>query len=147
VDRLRYRRTLAAHLWWGGVATSAVLMAGLPVCGLLRGGDGVAGFAAGVGLVVASNTLSSALFAWSLKVARWLVLPLGLTTYVSKFAAIIALLVALDGTNWAGVAPLGIGMIVSAVAWSAAQIVWIVRTGLPQPAGSSGIPACQPRKA
>ncbi|MBT8226437.1 MAG: hypothetical protein HKP61_07630 [Dactylosporangium sp.] len=118
-----------AHLRWGLAASGILLLTGAPVGFLAAGWAGVAGFAAGVGLVVASYSVSSLVIAWADSIEPALIMPFGLTTYAMKFTGLIVLLAALDDTAWRGRTALGLGLIVAAVCWSAAQVSWIVRNG------------------
>lgn len=116
------------HLRWGLLATVCLLALGLPVGWLFLGGVGALGFGCGVALVVVSYTVSGLVLAWAVGVDPALIMPFGLVTYATKFTGIVVLLAAVDASGWAGRLPMGMGIIVAAVVWSAAQIAWVVRT-------------------
>ena len=86
-------------------------------------------FAAGAGLVVASFAVSSLVVAFADWVAPPLVLPFGMITYAAKYAAMVLLLVMIGDSGWAGRVPMGIGVMVLAVGWAAAQVTWVLRRG------------------
>ena len=73
------------HLPSGLIATAVLLVVGVPVGALLRGGAGAAGAAAGVCLVAVSYVIGSVVIAWADSLDPRLVLPAGLMTYVLKF--------------------------------------------------------------
>ena len=63
---------------------------------------GAAGAAAGVGIVVASFTVSSLVIAWADSVHPTLVLPVGMFTYIVKFTAIGFAMAAVVASGWDG---------------------------------------------
>ncbi len=119
------------HLPWGLAGSLAVLVVGGVVGWLVRGGPGAAGVAAGTVLVVVSFTLSSLVIAIADSVRPALVLPFGLMTYVVKFSAFGVMMAGIAKRGWSGLAPMGFGIVATAVVWSAAQILWLVRTQHP----------------
>jgi hypothetical protein len=118
--RLRHLPPLLA------VCAALILVAAL-VGGLLRGGAGAAGAAIGVGMVTASYLITTLLIAWADSVDPRLVLPVGLTAYAVKFTILGFVLAAVAGGGWAGVVPLGVGVVAGVVGWTATQIIWVVR--------------------
>lgn len=92
---------------------------------------GLTGAIVGVGLVVASFTGSSVVIAWTDAVNPRLLLPVGLLTYVVKFAVIGMFAVTLAGTGWAGLPACALGIAVGTVAWATAQAVWTWRAKIP----------------
>lgn len=119
------------HLPSGLLASAALLVVGLALGGLLRGGAGAAGAAAGVLLVAASYTVSSLVIAWADAVHPTLIMPVGLMTYAVKFTLIGILMAAIASTGWAGLKPMGVGVIATALGWSTAQAVWTWRARIP----------------
>lgn len=115
------------HLPLTLAATGVVAAVAAAVAGLVAGADGAAGAVAGVGLVVTSYLFSTLAIAWADSVNPRLVLPVGLAAYVTKFSLFGLVLVALLRTGWAGLQPMAIGIVVGVVAWTGAQIWWVVR--------------------
>lgn len=115
------------HLRAGLLASAALLVAGLPVAALARGGAAVAGVAAGVGLVAASYTLSSLLIAWADAIDPRLVMPVGLVTYVLKFALIGVLMWVIASTGWSGLPAMGVAILGAVLGWVVAQSWWTWR--------------------
>lgn len=123
--------TRVRHLPSGLAASGALLLVGLIPAGVLRGTVGIAGFAAGVGLVAASYTLSSLIIAWVDAVDRRLLIPVGLMTYLLKFALIGVLMYAISASDWAGLVPMGVAVLGTALAWIVAQSWWTWRARIP----------------
>jgi hypothetical protein len=115
------------HLPSGLLASAVLLVLGSAVGGLLRGGAGAAGAAAGVLLVAASYTVSSLAVAWADSVHPRLVMSVGLTTYAVKFLLIGVLMAAVAATGWAGLPAMGAGVIATVLGWTTAQAVWTWR--------------------
>jgi hypothetical protein len=112
------------HLPSGLAASAALLLVGVLVGGLLRGGAGIAGAAAGVGLVAASYTVGSVVIAWADSVDPKLILPVGLTTYALKFTVIGVAMSAIAASGWAGLKPMGVAVLGSVLGWVVAQAWW-----------------------
>jgi hypothetical protein len=112
------------HLPSGLGASAVLLLVGMIVGGLLRGPAGVAGAAAGVGLVAASYTVGSLVIAWADSIDPKLVLPAGLTTYVLKFTVIGVVMAAIAGSGWAGLKPMGVAVLGSVLGWIVVQSWW-----------------------
>jgi hypothetical protein len=110
------------------LAVSGSLLAGATVVGwLARGGPGAAGAAAGVGIVVGSYLVSTVAIAWADSVDSSLVLPVGLAAYAGKFTLIGVVMAPIAASGWAGLVPMGVGVVAGVVAWTATQIWWVVR--------------------
>jgi hypothetical protein len=112
------------HLPSGLAASAVLLVVGVLLGALLRGGAGAAGAAAGVGLVAASYVLGSVVIAWADSVDPRLVLPAGLMTYVLKFAVIGVVMAAIAASGWAGLEPMGVAVLGTALGWIVAQSWW-----------------------
>jgi hypothetical protein len=119
------------HLPSGLIASAVLLVAGVAVGAVLRGGAGAAGAAAGVILVAASYTVSSVIIAWADSIDPRLTLPAGLMTYALKFTLFGLLLVVLARTGWGGLLPMGVAIMAAALGWTAAQAVWTWRARIP----------------
>lgn len=118
------------------LAASLVVLVAAAVWGwLARGTAGATGAAIGVGIVTASYTVSTVVIAWADSLSPQLVLPFGLGTYVAKFSLLGGLMIALGGLDWAGLLPMAWAMVAAVVAWTAAQIWWIVRVHLGSASG------------
>lgn len=114
------------------LGVSVVLLVGAAVVGWLAGGGpGATGAAIGVGVVSVSYTLSTLAVAGADSISPQLVLPVGLTMYVTKFTILGVLMVVMVASGWAGLVPLGVGVAVGVVGWTAAQIWWIVTVHAP----------------
>jgi hypothetical protein len=100
-------------------AGSVGFLAGGPIVGL--------GLAAGVAVVVVGFTISTLAIAWADAVRPALVMPVGLTVYVIKYALIIGVLLAAALTGWAGTRPMAYGVAFGAVAMAGAQVWWVTR--------------------
>jgi ATP synthase protein I len=120
-----------AHLPSGLFASAVLLVVGVILGALLRGGTGAAGAAAGVTLVAVSYTLSSLMIAWADSVHPRMVMPVGLTTYVVKFILIGVVMAAISATGWPGLPAMGIAIIATALGWTTAQAVWTWRARIP----------------
>jgi ATP synthase protein I len=119
------------HLPASLLASAVLLVVGVPVGGVLAGGAGAAGVAAGVGLVVFSYLVSSLVVAWVDLVARQLLLAVGLLTYVVKFTVFGMAMYAVWQTGWAGLTAMGVTVIVATVVWTGAQLWWILTAKIP----------------
>jgi hypothetical protein len=112
------------HLPSGLGASAALLVVGALIGGLLRGGAGVAGVAAGIGLVAASYTIGSLVIAWADSIDPRLILPVGLTTYALKFTIIGVVMSTIAASGWAGLKPMGVAVLGSVLGWIVAQAWW-----------------------
>jgi hypothetical protein len=112
------------HLPSGLLVSAGLLVVGLPAGAVLRGAMGAAGVAAGVCLVAASYTLGSLVIAWADTIDPRLVLPVGLMTYVLKFALIGLLMASIAGSGWSGLVPMGVAILGSVLGWIVAQSWW-----------------------
>jgi hypothetical protein len=99
--------------------------------GVLGGATDAAGAAAGAGLAAFSFALSSVVLAWADTVNPRLVMPVGLVTYVLKFAAFGVLLAVVADTGWAGMKAVAAGLIAGTVVWATTQAVWVFRSRIP----------------
>jgi hypothetical protein len=122
-DRGWRLRHLPLLLTVSGVLIAAAALLG----GVLRDGAGAVGAALGVGIVTASYLISTLLIAWADAVRPALVLPVGMTAYAVKFTVIGVVMAAVAASGWDGLVPLGLGVVAGVVAWTATQIIWVVR--------------------
>jgi hypothetical protein len=118
-----------AHLRWGLAVALPLLVVGAGVAGLAGGSVAAVGFSAGTGVVIASFAVSSLVIALADRLDPALVLPFGIGAYVTKFSLIVLLLTVLGDGGWRGRVPMGTGMVVTALCWSAAQVTWVVLRG------------------
>ena len=114
------------------LAASAVLLV-IAVAVAWPVGDGAAalGAVAGVALVVVSYLVSSLVVAWVDLVARHLLLPIVLLTYVLKFAVFGLVMYRVSQTEWAGLATMGVAVIAATVVWTGSQLYWILHAKIP----------------
>jgi len=115
-----------------GLKTSAVIFVLTVAGGAVFGGlTGALGAAAGVGIVVASFTVSSLVIAWADSVHPTLVLPVGMVTYIFKFTAIGFAMAAVVASGWDGLTALGVGVAVATIGWASAQAWWVWHARIP----------------
>ncbi|WP_203857565.1 hypothetical protein [Plantactinospora mayteni] len=107
-------------------ASAGLLVLATVLGALLGGGVGAAGAAAGVGLVTLSYLASTLVIAWADSVNPTLVLPFGLAMYVAKFSVIGVVMAGVAGRGWVGLVPFGWGVVAGVVAWTGANIWWVV---------------------
>lgn len=115
----------------GLTVSAALLVVAAVVGGLARGGAGLAGAAAGVLLVAASYVGSTLVMAWADGQDRRMLLPVGLTTYVVKFAVLGAVTLAITVTGWSGLRPMALGMMAAVLAWMVTQAWWTWTAKIP----------------
>lgn len=115
-----------------GLKTSAVIFVLMVGGGAVFGGlAGALGAAAGVGIVVASFTVSSLVIAWADSVHPTMVLPVGMVTYIGKFTALGFVMAAVAGSGWDGLTALCLGVGVATIAWATAQAWWVYHARIP----------------
>jgi hypothetical protein len=115
-----------------GLKVSAVIFVLTVAGGAVLGGlTGALGAAAGVGIVVASFTVSSLVIAWADSVHPTLVLPVGMFTYILKFTAIGFAMAAVVASGWDGLTALGVGVAVATIGWATAQAWWVWHARIP----------------
>ena len=115
-----------------GLKVSAVIFVLTVAGGAVLGGlAGALGAAAGVGIVVASFTVSSLVIAWADSVHPTLVLPVGMFTYILKFTAIGFAMAAVVASGWDGLTALGVGVAVATIGWATAQAWWVWHARIP----------------
>ncbi len=124
-------RVRLRHLPSGLFASAVLVVLGVLVGWLVKGGSGAAGAAAGVGLVAVSYTASSVVIAWADARNPRLVLPVGLLAYVVKFTLLGFVMAAIAATDWDGLPAMGLAIIVAALGWTIAQAVWTWRARIP----------------
>ncbi|MFG2101817.1 hypothetical protein ACIBXA_12940 [Micromonospora echinaurantiaca] len=108
------------------LAASGLLTAVAALLGAVTGGtDAALGAAAGVGVTVASYTLTTVVLAWADSVNPQLVLPFGLGLYAAKFTLLGVVMVAVASTGWAGLIPLCLGIAAGVVVWTGVHIWWL----------------------
>jgi hypothetical protein len=109
-------------------AAGVALMLCAASIGFLAGGPTAAlGAAAGVFVVVVSFTMSTLAVAWADAVRPALVLPVGLLTYVIKFALVAFIMLSVAASGWPGGRPMAWGIVGGAVALTAVQAWWVSR--------------------
>ncbi len=115
-----------------GLKASAVILVLMVAGGAVFGGlAGALGAAAGVGIVVASFTISSLVIAWADSVHPTLVLPVGMVTYITKFTALGFVMTAVAGSGWNGLTALCLGVGVATIGWATAQAWWVWHARIP----------------
>lgn len=106
--------------------TAVVLVLAVVLAWLVDGRTAALGAAAGVALVTVSHLVSSLVVAWVDLVARHLLLPVVLLTYVLKFAVFGLVMYRLSEAGWAGLPAMGVTVIAATIVWIGAQLYWIL---------------------
>jgi hypothetical protein len=94
------------------------------------GGPAALGATAGVAIVTVSFTMSTLVLAWADTVRPALLMPLGLVTYVVKYALLGVIMAFVISSEWPGRLALGWGIVAGVLGWTAVQIWWVARTSL-----------------
>ncbi len=115
------------HLPFLSAVSFALLMCAASVGFLVDGTTAAVGAAAGVALVTVSFTMSTLVIAWADTVRPALLMPLGLATYVVKYALLGVIMVLVINSGWPGRAALGWGVIAGVLGWTAVQVWWVAR--------------------
>jgi hypothetical protein len=106
--------------------TAVVLVVAVVIAWLVGGVTPALGAAAGVGLVLVSHLVSNLVVAWVDMVARHMLLPIVMMTYLLKFAVFGVVMYSVNQAQWAGLPALGITVIAATTAWIGAQLYWIL---------------------
>jgi hypothetical protein len=115
------------HLPLVTAASIAVIICAASV-GYFAGGTAAAlGAAAGVALTTVSFTMTTLVIAWADTVRPALLMPLGLTAYVVKYALLGVILSAVISSEWPGRTAMGWGVVAGVLGWTSAQIWWVAR--------------------
>jgi hypothetical protein len=115
------------HLPFLSAVSVALLLCAASVGFLVDGGTAALGAAAGVALVTVSFTMSTLVIAWADTVRPALIMPLGLLTYVIKYAVLGLIMVLVLESGWPGRVALGWGVVAGVLGWTAVQIWWVAR--------------------
>ncbi|MGC1212500.1 MAG: hypothetical protein WA890_14665, partial [Micromonospora sp.] len=95
------------------------------VGGVTGGADAALGAAAGVAVTAVSYTLTTVVLAWADARDPQLVLPFGVGLYVAKFSLLIAVMIGVASTGWAGLIPLCLGIAVGVAVWTGVHVWWL----------------------
>lgn len=96
--------------------------------GFLIGGTTAAvGAAAGLLVVTVGVSLTTLAIAWADAIRPQLVMPIGLTAYVVKYAAIVFLMIAVANSGWPGGEAMAWGLAAGAVLLTGVQVFWLSR--------------------
>lgn len=115
------------QLWLPLYCSAALLVIATVVGWLIQGLDGAAGAFVGVGVVMASYSLTMLVLAWADAMKTSWVLPLGVLTYMVKFTVIGVVLAGVAASGWAGLPAMGFGVMAGIVVWITAQIIALNR--------------------
>jgi hypothetical protein len=85
------------------------------------------GAAIGMLVVTVGISLTTLAIAWADVIRPALVMPVGLSVYVIKFALIAALMVVVASKGWAGGLPMAWSMATGVVLLTAVQVWWLLR--------------------
>jgi hypothetical protein len=122
-------RWRVAHLPFLTAFSVALMMCAASVGFFAAGAPGALGAAAGVAIVTVSYTMSTLVLAWADTVRPALLMPLGLVTYVVKYALLGVILAFVVSSEWPGRVALGWGVLAGVVGWTTVQIWWVARRG------------------
>jgi hypothetical protein len=116
------------HLPFVTAVGMALVLCGFSA-GFLIGGSLSAALGAGGGVLVVTIgvTLTTLAIAWADVIRPELVLPVGMSVYVVKYAAIVFLLFAVAGSHWSGARPMFWGVAAGAVLLTGVQAWWLTR--------------------
>ena len=120
-------RWRVAHLPFLTAFSVALMICAASVGFFAGGGPGAVGAAAGVAIVTVSFTMSTLVLAWADTVRPALLMPLGLLTYVVKYALLGVILALVVSSQWPGRVATGWGVIAGVLGWTAVQIWWVAR--------------------
>lgn len=110
------------------LAVSGLVLALATAAGwLAEGGAGALGAAAGVALVAVSYLVSSVAVAWADSIRPQLVLPVGLSTYITKIVVLGGVMLAVVETGWDGTTAMGLAIIPGVMGWTGATVWWALR--------------------
>jgi hypothetical protein len=84
-----------------------------------------------VAIVVASYLFTTLLVAHADRIDPRLVLPVGMAAYVTKFTALMLLMLVLLNADWPGTLALAVGMVVGVFGWTGTHIWWVTHGGSP----------------
>jgi hypothetical protein len=118
------------HLRVPLICSAVLLVAGAATGWIVVGPLGAAGAAIGVCTVAASYALSSVAVAWADSVAPSLIMTVGLTTYVFKFALLGVVFFAVP-SGWPGTRAMALAMVASVLVWITAQVWWTLKAKIP----------------
>jgi hypothetical protein len=96
--------------------------------GFLLGGPTAAlGAAVGMLVITVGVSLTTLAIAWADVIRPALVMPVGLSVYVIKYALIVALMISVGASEWAGGLPMAWAMAAGSVLLTAVQAWWLTR--------------------
>lgn len=108
--------------------TSVVAVAMIAICAGIAGAKGVYGSLIGIGIVTAFFGISILAVGRAAKVSPMVMMGVAMATYIVKIIAFMIVLVLLQGVTVFNPRMLGLTAIVLILAWSAAQVVTMMRT-------------------
>ena len=91
------------------------------------GGTAALGTAVGAFVVTVGVSLTTLVIAWADLVRPALVLPAGITVYVTKYALIVFLMVGVGSSGWAGGEAMAWSLAASAIVLTGVQVWWVAR--------------------
>jgi hypothetical protein len=121
----------APHLRAGLVAALFVALLCLPLGFAFRGVAGILGALLGVGIVIASFTLSTYVVAAAERMNFRLTLPAGLMVYGGKVIALGLLVVGVRGVSYVDLRTTALTLVTATVGWITAHAWWVYRAKIP----------------
>ncbi len=122
------RRLISAMLRPALLSTAVVGLPAALLAAWVAGPAAALGAGLGALLVIASGWFTLALMRWTAAAAPVMVMAAAVGGYGTKFAILLTLLIALGDTTLFDVRAFGLGILVSVVAWTLAELVGFVRT-------------------
>ena len=113
---------------WSVALTSVVAAVAVVLCAVLGGAKGTYGSLIGVGVVAAFFGISILVVGRAAKVSPTVMMAVAMATYLVKIIAFMILVVALQHVTVFNGKMLGLTAIVLILAWSAAQVITMMRT-------------------
>lgn len=123
------RRWRLRHLPLPLVASGVLAVLAVPAGGLLAGGTGAIGAAAGVVLITLGYLLSTLVVAWADGTAPALVMPVGMMAYVVKVTVVAGAATVAAVSGWPGLVPMAWGIAAAVLVWTGTHIWWLARNG------------------
>ena len=115
------------HLPMVAAAGFALVFCAFSVGYFVAGPTAGFGAAGGVLVVAVGATMSTLAIAWADAVRPALVMPVGLLSYVIKFALVAFVMMSVADSGWAGLIPMAWGLAGGVVALTAVQAWWVAR--------------------
>lgn len=115
------------HLPLVSAAGAAMVLCAGSIGWVAGGRVAALGAALGALVVALSLTMSTLAIAWADAIRPALIMPVGLATYVIKFALIAFTMLSVEASGWAGGLPMAWGIAGGVVVLTGVQVWWVLR--------------------